>query len=251
MVSGPGKTQISGSFVSPSTVNGLYCGGPGTLDLNRQWQQFSRTVLPLRETLALDYSTNTAPKLGSGATNAWRRRTVPDREYWHGDYPDDLRRHEHIAGLTESGRLTGFPDNHAQRRRQFSRTAFGTVDFTVGTSGSQTFNVTTSAITTNGCSGPARPSPPSAAASPGQQCPPGPSHILTATARTCTRSTPTWTRPCRRDAVELTVNSLRINASECRAHAQRDPIPISPAASSCRASGRNHYRRHAHRPGRR
>ena len=57
-------------------------------------------------------------------------------------------------GHTDVGPVfTGFPETITLNAGGISRTAFGTVDFTVGTSGSQTFNVTTSAITTNGLLG--------------------------------------------------------------------------------------------------
>ena len=159
IVSGSGNSQISGSSSSSSPCIGISVRGPGSLTFSGNGAGVGGNLstgggLSISGgKLVLDYSTNTAAKVGGAngmltlgggvlslTANAGTpvTQTIPGGTSVLGGHTD--------VGATGTGTIT-------LNTGAITRTFFGTVDFGVGGSGGLTFNVTTSAATSNGLLG--------------------------------------------------------------------------------------------------
>ena len=153
-VGGPQNTTISGSFAvnaGAQVLTGMAKTGTGTLTMSGNGALLFGGLSLAGGSLVLDYSTNTATKLGSGPltlgggvlslnvnTSTPVTQTITGNTIITGGHTD--------VGANGNGTMT-------LAAGALPRTGFGTVDFAIGSNASQTFNVTTTEVTTNGLLG--------------------------------------------------------------------------------------------------
>ena len=153
-VGGPQNIQISGSFAvnaGAQVLAGMAKTGTGTLTISGNGSLLFGGLSLAGGSLVLDYSTNTATKLGSGPltlgggvlslnvnTSTAVTQTITGNTIITGGHTD--------VGANGNGTMT-------LAAGALPRTGFGTVDFGLSSNGSQTFNVTTTEVTTNGLLG--------------------------------------------------------------------------------------------------
>ena len=193
-VGGPQNIQISASFADNAAAQvlaGMAKTGTGTLTLSGNEALLFGGLSLTGGSLVLDYSSNTAAKLGSGAltlgggvlslnvnTSTAVTQTITGNTIITGGHTD--------VGATGNGTMTLNAGASLAPASGQSTLASAAMAAKHSMSSRRRSRPT-------GCSGSVRPTPPSWVGSRGQPCPAGRSRSLTATARTLSPRTPTWT----------------------------------------------------------